>query len=390
MPETDSIPRISAKDMMLSIQAMGRGQASTLEELRLKLNLSRGVTARLANYSVARDVAAELGRQGYAEVGALPKDAKSYESKMHTRIALTERGRDLADLLRSDRARAYEVLLRSFHASHPYFRRFVAAVKDGAFLTPIISSIEEHLSPRYKSTRLFAEDIERGTFEPEGLLTSVSGRLGRPLTSAEEDEIRTGVALLAQQIRTAATTESFPEFSRKALSRLNEVVVPAVLRSHGLGFDYNTLRRLWTMGREFQICWATSAHPRFDAWVTFETATLVLSTDGRAIEGVRFENGLATLRDGFLDRVHRVYLQMRELGRPSVVLAWELRASFCFEHRCSPGVFDRLFAEHYNGSDVYEIAKDFPRNKPLHEDPLVLGDRQIGLIRITKKQQEAS
>ena len=386
LSETDSIPRIKIRDMMLAVQAMGRGQASTLEDLRLKLNLDRGEAGRLANYSIARDVAAELGRQGYADVGALPKDAKAYEKKMGMRGALTDRGRDLATLLRSDRAAAYAAVLRTFYGAHPYFRRFVTATANGAFLSPVITSAEEHISARYTSARLLAEDIARGAFDTEALLVSVAGRLDRPLTPAEADEITAGVANFVDQSRGAAATEYFTDFSRKALSRLNEVVVPAVLRAYGLGFDFNTLRRLWKMGEEFHVCWATSAHPRFKAWVTFETATVDLSPDGQAIEGLRFKNGLAALRDSFLDRVYETYLGMRDWGRSSVVLAWELRAAFCFEHRCAPAVFDRLFEEHYNGSDVYEIGKDFPpRNKPQHENPLVLGGRQIGLIRMAKR-----
>jgi hypothetical protein len=53
---------------------------------------------------------------------------------------------------------------------------------------------------------------------------------------------------------------------------------------------------------------------------------------------------------------------------------------------CAPGVFDHLFQEHYSGSELYRIDKDFPpRNKPSHEDSLTIGGRQIGLIRISKR-----
>jgi DNA-binding MarR family transcriptional regulator len=105
--ETDSIPRIRARDMMLAIQALGHKGSSTLEELRLKLNLDRSETGRTANYSVARDVASELGRQGYAEVGPLPKDARAFEKKKDTTIALTDKGRELAATLRADASAAY-------------------------------------------------------------------------------------------------------------------------------------------------------------------------------------------------------------------------------------------------------------------------------------------
>jgi hypothetical protein len=385
--ETDSIPRIRIRDIMLAVQGLGRNEVSTLEELRLKLNLDRDVVGRTTNYNytIARDVAAELGKQGCAEVGALPKDAPSYEKKRNMPLGVTSKGRDLAGLLRSDRKEAYATVLRSFHQGHAYFRRFIVATTAGPLLTPVVTSTERHLSPRYTGTRVLAEEVGRNEFDVEGLLAALKRRLDRSLTEIEEDEIKSGVANLVNQSAPAARTEQQSEFARKMLSNLNEIVVPAVLRSQGLGFDFNTLRRLWKMGEEFQVCWATSAHPRFDAWVTFGTATVTLAADSSKIECVQFDRGLNALRDGFLDRLYSVYLKMREWGRPSVVDAWELRAAFCYEHRCAPAVFNKLFEENYTGSDAYEISKDFPRNKPQHEEPLILGGRQIGLIQIIKR-----
>jgi hypothetical protein len=166
---------------------------------------------------------------------------------------------------------------------------------------------------------------------------------------------------------------------------LNEIVIPAVLRHQGLGFDYSSLRRLWLMGKEFQISWATSAHPCHQGWLTFETANFDLSEDRKVMNAVRFENGLKKMGDRFLDRLYDAYSLMQEWGQPSVVTASELRATFCYQYRCAPGVFDHLFRENYGGSEVYRIDKDFPRNKPGHEDALVVGGREIGLIRISKR-----
>ena len=77
---------------------------------------------------------------------------------------------------------------------------------------------------------------------------------------------------------------------------------------------------------------------------------------------------------------------MQAWGQPSVVTAWELRATFCFQARCAPGVFDHLFRENYGGSDKYRIEKDFPpRSKPSHEEGLRIGGREIGLVRISRR-----
>jgi hypothetical protein len=143
---------------------------------------------------------------------------------------------------------------------------------------------------------------------------------------------------------------------------------------------------MWLMGTEFQISWATSAHPQYDGWLTFDTATIQLSERQDKVEEIRFDNGLRRMADGFLDRLFEAYELMQGWGQPSVVTAWELRATFCFQNRCAPGVFDHLFRENYGGSDTYRIEKDFaPRSKPSHEEGLRVGGREIGLIRISKR-----
>jgi hypothetical protein len=156
------------------------------------------------------------------------------------------------------------------------------------------------------------------------------------------------------------------------------------LRREGLGFDYKTLSQLWSMGKEFQLSWATSAHPQYKGRLTFATAHLHCSDDGQEILAIRFENGVKQIAVDFLDRVFQAYSLMQEWGQPAVVTAWELRATFCYQNRCAPAVFDHLFQEHYGGSDVYRIDKDFPRNKPSHEESLRIGGREIGLIRIAR------
>ena len=383
--ETDSIPRIRVRDMMLAIQALGRDRAPTLEELRLKLSLDRHETGRTANYSVARDVAGELARQGYADVGPLPKDARAFEKKRDTPIVLTGAGRELAATLRTDASAAYATVLKSFYRTHPYFRRIALAVTKEPILTPVVTSTERHLSPRYASTRRLAADVAQGQFDASGLMGFTATRLQRKLTDEEVAEIASGLERLVEKSSHAAQTEVQTEFARKFLSNVNEIVVPAVLRRIGLGFDYNTLRRLWKMGEEFQTWWSTSAHREYDAWLTFATANLGFSSHSAELEDLSFENGLDRVRDGFLDELYEVYRQMQASGSGSIVKAWELRAAFCYHRRCAPGVFNRLFEENYNGSETYEISKDFPRNKPPHEDPLVLGGRSIGLIRITRR-----
>jgi hypothetical protein len=117
----------------------------------------------------------------------------------------------------------------------------------------------------------------------------------RPLNEDERQEIDSGLAGLLQATAAAARQDVQTEFQRKFLSRLNEIVVPAVLRREGLGFDFSTLRRLWAMAQEFQIAWATSAHPQHEAWLTFATATIELEPDEGKLRAVRFDKGITVM-----------------------------------------------------------------------------------------------
>jgi hypothetical protein len=381
---TDSIPRIRVLDLAIALRAFLDGGSFTLDALRVKLSLDRGDPVHaLSNYSVARDVAGELARQGYADVGPLPKASKEFEKKRELLIYPTSAGIELAVLLRAKatRRQAYRRLLSTTYAAHPYFRRYVAALATKPMFAPTITSAERHIGERYGSARVLMEDVGAGKFDTPSLLNSLERRLERSLTKSEVSEIEGGVSGMTSEAFGSVKLETQTEFARKLLSRLNEIVVPSVLRDDGLGFDFNTLRRLWKFGQEFQLGWATSTHPRFDGWLFFNTARIE-HHEPEQIE-LSFDNSLESLRFGFLERAFAIYQQLQDWGASSFVPSWELRAAFCFEHRCAPGVFDTLFARHYNGDEQYRVEKEFLRAPP-HVEPLVLGGRQIGLIRLTK------
>ncbi len=385
--ETDTIPRIKIRDLISAIQFLSRNDAPTLEALRVKLNADRGtLSGGTAGYSVARDVASELDRLGLAHVGSLPKDAKGFEKKRNTILRLNHEGDKLAEQIRTDRAGAYANILKGLYNAHPYVRRYIFAVIRSPFIAPVVTSAKQHISAKYGNAKALADDVAASKFELASLVELTEKRVARSLSADERSEIEKGVNDLVAKLRVPAATEPQTEFARKMLMAINEIVVPAVLRREGLGFDFNSLRRLWLMGTEFQISWATSAHPQRDGWLTFDTATIQLSDQQDRIEAVRFDSGLRSMTDGFLDRLFEAYSLMQSWGQPSVVTAWELRATFCFENRCAPGVFDHLFREYYGGSDVYRIEKDFaPRNKPAHEQGLRITGREIGLIRISRR-----
>src|SRR3954447_2762106 len=119
--ETDSIPRIKIRDLMSALQFINRAQATSLEALRVKVNTDRKRSSGgTGGYSIARDVASELAKLGLANVGPLPKDAKSFEKKRDIKIRITEAGEGLAHLIKHDRRQAYSNVLKSLFEVHPY------------------------------------------------------------------------------------------------------------------------------------------------------------------------------------------------------------------------------------------------------------------------------
>jgi hypothetical protein len=206
-------------------------------------------------------------------------------------------------MIRTDRAGAYASILKGLYETHPYVRRYVIAVMQGPFVAPVVTSAKQHVSPKYRTAKALADDVAEGKFDLASLLELIANRIGRPLSADERSEIEKGVSDLVSKLRSAAAAEPQTEFERKMLNAINEIAVPAVLRREGLGFDFNSLRRLWLMGTEFQISWATSAHPKHDGWLTFETATVQLSEQQDKIDGIRFDRGVRGMAEGFLDRL---------------------------------------------------------------------------------------
>ena len=103
------------------------------------------------------------------------------------------------------------------------------------------------------------------------------------------------------------------------------------------------------------------------------------------LEALRFESRSANLDPVFLQRLWGTYTRLQKAGAATFVLAWELRAAFCFENSCQPSVFNSLFAQHYARGDGYELHMEIQRQLPRFETPLRAGARNIGSVRVAKK-----
>src|SRR5262245_21106277 len=102
--ETDSLPRLSVRDLFIALSCM-EGGSSTLEELRLQLCKDRKKPRRGDFlFSTARDAAVEFHRLGLIEGGPFPKDRRAFERLRSNALRLTEEGYMLKSLFQKDRA----------------------------------------------------------------------------------------------------------------------------------------------------------------------------------------------------------------------------------------------------------------------------------------------
>jgi hypothetical protein len=305
-------------------------------------------------------------------------------------VRLTDSGERFLSLFKTDRAKAYDDLFVLMYEKHPYLRDFVRVVAERDLVAPVLTSAKDHISPRYATASLLAEDVAAGKVDVESLVGTVGRRLGRPITEPERGEIEAGVLRLSDDSRLSAAIEDSTDFSKKLLLKLNDVVIPAIFREVGLAFDYRTHRLLWSLGEEFKTWASTSSDPHFDAaWVVFRTATVCFRSDesGSAprVDKIEFDRGVRVIGDGFMEKLWAAYQGLQQLGRGTHVPAWELRAAFCHANRCQLSVFDKLFEEHYNNSGDYELHLEIQRKKPQHETVIRAGQRNVGLIRVVRR-----
>jgi hypothetical protein len=387
-PMADTIPRLTARDLALALRLLRSGQPTKLECLRLCLCLDRKRSRKgVYLYSTACEAAGELRRLGLAEFKVIPKDRNQYIRLKESLLRITDLGAALSKQLQTNPGAVYDHIFRLMYREHAYLRLLVRRLERGQLFVPVITSLKDHVSSRYSATLRLATDVRAGDFALGDLLESLAHRLERELTPEETQGIERAVTSLLERAKESAVNEDSGEFSKKFLDRLNDGVLPQILASDGLSWDYRTHRTLWALGESFRVCWATTADPRRAGAVVLATAR-VQTTGDLEVERLDFaEHGLGAVRVGFPRRLQSAFHALQVLrGGPSVA-AWELRAVFCVENGCHPQVFERLLEEeHGNPESPYRVHLDLQRSKPpRHETPVVVRGKKVGSIRVTAR-----
>ena len=384
--ETDSVPRVTARDLLMVLQLFGRRPETTLEEVRLRICVDREKQRRGTYlWSAARDTSGELIKLGLVEGTCYARNTRQYESMKTNLLKVTPEGTALLVRLRDDRAAAYDELLRRLIAQHPYVREFIRTLDRKDLLAPVISSMRDHVAPRYSSHTALASDVAAGRFETKALLEGLAERIHRPLEPAEESEIAQNIKGMVAEAHRSAVSDDGTRLTKMILNRLNDAVIPALFRADGLGFDNRTHRALWSIGEDFRT-WATvRSHPEYDGALIYRTARVELTKDGTQLAGLKFDRGLKQTGEGFLVKLYAAYQKLQALKGNTFVPAWELRAVFCYDNRCQLSVFDPLFNKAYGGTEDYKLQLEIQRQKPQHEMPVRAGNRNIGAVRVVKR-----
>jgi hypothetical protein len=117
----------------------------------------------------------------------------------------------------------------------------------------------------------------------------------------------------------------------------------------------------------------------------YRTATIELSPDGTQLSRLEFDHGVKQTGENFLGKLFTAYQWLQNKNGTTFVPAWELRAVFCYEHRCQMSVFDKLFDRDYSSAEDYKLHMEIQRQKLQHESPVRVGTRNIGTVRVVKR-----
>lgn len=384
--ETDSFPRVAARDLFLVLQIFDKTRQTILENVRLRICVDRKIQCRgTSRWSAARDTSVELVRLGLVEGACNVKNTQQYESMRHNALTLTPRGRELLDRFKTDRGGAYDSLFSLLVAKHAYLRQFISVLNRQDIVVPIITSMGEHVSSRYATNVVLAEDVAARQFDTSEMLERIERRIGHGLDEDGRSEITSAVETLVQEAVPSALSDDTTRFAKSFLEKLNGIVIPAIFRKAGMGFDFRTHRALWSIGPELKVWNVILSHPAYDAWLIIRTSTICLNEQGNALASVLFDYGLKQMGNGFLGKLFAAYQDVQKIRSGTCASAWELRAVFCTRFRCQPTVFNALLDQSYDGDHEYALHLELQRQKPQHEAPVRAHNRNIGSIRVVRR-----
>lgn len=335
----------------------GVADGLTFEAIRLALidfmaeSRARDVgTGNTATFQLARekpfrymsnvtDALRELMRLGFVERSGVPSDPKSTPHYMKATYAPTKDGQAWARLIATDRAAAYDELIRRLWRLHPQFAGYMRAIATQPLTVPL-AAFTDVPEPRTREAYvdLLAERAARAIAD------------GRAGWTASRDEIHKAVRdYINARVASARSRQRPDPYPRNQdfINACEEALVKLAFARAGESIDYITHEVLRRWMRVLALANFSYYVPGVDALRIWPTASVREVGSELDIERRIGEE----YRDRVVEVLGEAYEEVKRQDHTSSswISIYRLRAAVCWKLRVSDSVFNRALEEFLRG-----------------------------------------
>ena len=306
------------------------------------------------------------------EKATVPSSARAALNYTNTTFAASDKGREWAELLRSDLQKAYDQLLGMLWQAHPQFRMFLGKLSDNPLSVPLLQwrdTPEPRTRGRYVSSlahraaQCLEEEPSGWTASASDILESVKGYL--------DDRYR--------DARSRDREEPYPK-NRDFVSACEEAIVKFAFARRGISLDYisHQILRRWTkvLGVA-NYSYHVPGQNALRLWCTTE----IDEAGGQIL--VNRHVGPAIIQRA-VEQLPSIYQEVRRQDPTGSlwVPIYKVRAGICWKLKAPESVFDRALYEVLVGDTSDEIPFGVNLDKvqygtvPPSELPLRLNTRR--------------
>jgi hypothetical protein len=387
---TDTIPRASISQVLGVLRfLLDRGGKATFEDVRVLLlaaSRRRSPNTATAMWTVARDALTELEKLNLARVGVLPRKLSDVDRLRDAPCQLLPDGARLAELHATNLGEAYDAVLLSWLAEHPYFRALMLRLQRSPLHVPDVTSLAQ----------LGHEDVKakRESTVLANLLRDCTARLERVGWSPRKiNRFRAGAE---RRVTALEHVFSASEFDAKWLVDVAQdgIVLPAFLEAEELAFDAVTFQQLLKSGHEFLATAWTASHPDFSGRVIFPVCQFHPSLPDNPHEQVTSvtHHGISYAEPRFAPALREAYIAVAGAGAAGsgYVSAYTIRAIVCVELRIPQAVFAKCLEALIAAGPRADLTAytELPFEPPPQgEEYVEVGRRRIGRLKLTTNSE---
>jgi hypothetical protein len=251
----DTIPRLQQILPHMREQLVALKEGATFEAARQRYSATvdqlalQGVGRRTASrvgdqdayWAPTAEVLMEAMRLGFAERQQVPSARRYVEAHRNREYALTELGREVAELAQNDIAAFCDRLAAAIYEAHPYFRALIEKLQEAPIACPEVTESEVDAARREgHGTQYWAEYVAK--------------QLGQQSSSnvrVDADAIRQTLVSVVRR-RFGTSLEEKP--TGKALTQaLNDAFAVATVAAHGLPIGATDIDILKSWGSQLRV-----------------------------------------------------------------------------------------------------------------------------------------